>query len=99
MYSDYSSLSRGEASEETLPPVQRLPGGALRVPLWLPRCRRCNLQQGLLHDLGEGWVDVERVVGQLVNRLPEAHGIDERLQQESGVRPDDVRPQDLPCVG
>ena len=65
----------------------------------LPHCRRCDLQQGLLHHLGEGRVDVERVVGKLVDRLPEAHGIDERLQQDGGVRPDEMRSQHLARFG
>lgn len=38
-------------------------------------------------------------MGQLVDRFPEAHGVDKRLQQEGGVRPDNMRPQDLPGGG
>src|SRR5439155_13642194 len=65
----------------------------------LLRCWRGDLQQGLLHDFSEGRVDVERVVGKLIDRLSKAHGVDERLQQDGGVRPDEMRPQHLARFG
>ena len=58
----------------------------------LLRCWRGDLQQGLLHDFSEGRVDVERVVGKLVDRLPKAHGVDERLQQDGGAARRDAPP-------
>src|SRR5215475_15312495 len=81
--------------------ASRARGGAKSVSALyaLRRCWRGDLQQGLLHDFSEGRMDVERVVGQLVDRLPKAHGVDERLQQDGGVRPDEMRPQHLARFG
>jgi hypothetical protein len=51
-----------------------------------------EVEQRLLDDLGERWMDVENAGGDLVDGVPEAHRLDERLDEERGLRADDVGP-------
>src|SRR6266446_2626574 len=53
----------------------RRPAASPPLPSALGRGGGGDLQQGLLHDLSEGWVDIERAMGQLVDRFPEARGV------------------------
>src|ERR1035438_1055214 len=52
-----------------------------------------ELEQCLLDDLGERWMDVENAGGDLVDCVPEAHRLDEWLDEDRGLRADDVGPE------
>lgn len=52
-----------------------------------------TLSNRLLDDLGERWMDVENAGGHLVDCVPEAHRLDERLDEDRGLRADDVSPE------
>lgn len=52
-----------------------------------------ELEQGLLEHLAECWVHVQNVGGQLVDGLALHHGLNHRLQDSNGLRPDDVHPE------
>ena len=56
-------------------------------------CRPQSFEQCLLDDFGERWMDVENAGGDLVDCVPEAHRLDERLDEERGLRADDVGPE------
>ena len=43
-----------------------------------------ELEQGLLEHLGECWVHVQNVGGQLVDSLAQHHGLNHRLQDSRG---------------
>jgi hypothetical protein len=51
-----------------------------------------ELEQWLLDDLGERWTDVENSGGDLVDCVPDAHRLDERLDEERGLRAEDMAP-------
>lgn len=64
-------------------PMRRVVGLARRV-------RGSQCEQGLLGDLGQGGVNVEDVVGELVDGLAEHHRLEQGLEQDGGLGADDV---------
>ena len=54
------------------------------------RVRGSQFEQGLFEDFGQGGVNVEDVVGELVDGLAEHHRLEQGLEQDGGLGADDV---------